>query len=194
MFLMIFGNTTNPQDLLSYKQEIPALSEFGPLSPLFTPEVLHWQPSIIMWAEEWGLDPNLVATVMQIESCGDPNALSGSGAIGLFQVMPYHFDDNDNAYLPETNAARGLAYLQLALMTYDGDYSLALAAYNGGITGVARPQTLWPAETVRYQYWGENIYRDASQGMMSSPFLEEWLSSGGDNLCGRASQYLAEAH
>src|SRR3972149_6264675 len=61
------------------------------LSPIFTPEVQHCADKIQGWSASAGIDPNLVATVMQIESCGDPQALSRSGAMGLFQVMPYHF-------------------------------------------------------------------------------------------------------
>src|SRR3970040_424776 len=61
------------------------------LSPVFTPEVRHWTNAIVAWAELHQLDPNLVATVMQIESCGAPYVVSGSGAQGLFQVMPFHF-------------------------------------------------------------------------------------------------------
>jgi len=193
LLLVIFGNTTNPQDLLVSKQGNPALSENGGLSQLFTPEVLHWQPKIILWAQEFGLDPNLVATVMQIESCGDPSALSHSGAMGLFQVMPYHFEAGENPYLPDTNAVRGLAYLQLALDTYDGDYSLSLAAYNGGISNAAKNQNLWSAEMNRYVYWGENIYQDASQGKSHSLYLDEWLGSGGARLCGLARQHLTFA-
>src|SRR5690606_6122711 len=43
----------------------------GGLTPLFTPQVMRWEAHILRWAAEHGLDPNLVATVMQIESCGD---------------------------------------------------------------------------------------------------------------------------
>src|ERR1051326_70323 len=53
------------------------------LSPVFTPEVQHWATPIMNWAAPYKLDPNLVATVMQIESCGAPHAVSSSGAQGL---------------------------------------------------------------------------------------------------------------
>ncbi len=86
-----------------------------PLSPVFTPEVQYWAPRILKWAQAADIDPNLVATVMQIESCGDPRALSRSGAIGLFQVMPYHFTASDDPYSPDTNALRGLDYLRRSL-------------------------------------------------------------------------------
>lgn len=160
------------------------------IAPLFTPQVHHWETQIIAWALDHNLDPNLVATVMQIESCGDPLATSGVGAIGLFQVMPYHFANGESTYDPSTNAYRGLVYLATALQAKGGDPRLALAAYNGGITGTTRPEHLWPAETQRYTYWGENIYRDALLGKEASPTLSEWLDSGGSSLCNQASQRL----
>ena len=68
----------------------PAPAE-GALAPIFTPEVQHWAGQIIAWSNYFKIDPNLAATVMQIESCGAPGVTSGSGAQGLFQVMPFHF-------------------------------------------------------------------------------------------------------
>jgi hypothetical protein len=46
------------------------------LSPVFTPEVQYWADDIMRWSNAYGVDANLVATVMQIESCGDPQAVS----------------------------------------------------------------------------------------------------------------------
>src|SRR5689334_12487007 len=80
----------------------------GALSQLFTPEIQFWAASLRRWAADNNVDVNLAATVMQIESCGNPAARSSAGAIGLFQVMPFHFYSSDNAYDPETNARRGL--------------------------------------------------------------------------------------
>ena len=162
----------------------------GQLASLFTPEVRHWGSQILTWAQEWGLDPNLVATVMQIESCGDPQARSSAGATGLFQVMPFHFTAGENAYDPQTNARRGLSYLQRSLEAHAGETSLALAGYNGGINGSKRPESSWSAETIRYTYWGEGIYEDAHRGKTHSARLGEWLSSGGSSLCAQASRTL----
>jgi len=103
------------------------------LSPIFTPEIHYWADSITRWAAAANLDPNLAAAVMQIESCGDPRATSRAGAIGLFQVMPYHFKAGENPYQPDTNALRGLGYLKRSLDTAGGNARLALAGYNGGI-------------------------------------------------------------
>lgn len=193
IFLMASGETTQPWDLTAEPAQIDAAGSEASsqqLSRVFTPEVLYWETNIIRWANEWGLEPNLVATVMQIESCGDPNALSSAGAMGLFQVMPYHFSDSDSPYSPETNARRGMNYLQQALQTYDGSIRLSLAGYNGGIGTAEKPQSEWPDETVRYVYWGTNIYQDAVSGKTSSATLDEWLSRGGASLCSQAHQSL----
>ncbi len=55
----------------------------SPIAPLFTPEVQQWSDEIIRWAAEHDLDPNFVATVMQIESCGHPEVVSRAGATGF---------------------------------------------------------------------------------------------------------------
>src|SRR5262245_49340622 len=122
------------------------LGSAGQLSPVFTPEVQHWARKITAWAALYQLDPNLVATVMQIESCGAPHAASSSGAQGLFQVMPYHFDSQDMMEDPDTNAGRGLAYLALGLSRAGGNIGLALAGYNGGHGVIGQDRSLWPAE------------------------------------------------
>jgi hypothetical protein len=166
------------------------INQNSKIASLFTPEVQRWGRKITIWSHRLGIDPNLAATVMQIESCGNPNALSGAGAMGLFQVMPFHFANDEDPYKPVTNATRGLAYLKSALDTQGGDSRLALAGYNGGITGAKRPESAWPAEMQRYVYWGTEIYRDAKKGKSSSERLDEWLSSGGASLCTQAAQVL----
>jgi soluble lytic murein transglycosylase-like protein len=160
------------------------------LSPIFTPEVQYWANSILRWASAAGLDPNLAATVMQIESCGDPRALSRAGAMGLFQVMPYHFADGENPYDPDTNAYRGLGYLSRSLDTADGNTRLTFAGYNGGIGVIGRSESTWAGQTVRYAYWGSGIYADASSGAEQSLRLQEWLLANGVSLCRQAAGRL----
>jgi soluble lytic murein transglycosylase-like protein len=160
------------------------------LSPIFTREVQYWASHIARWAGAASLDPNLAAVVMQIESCGDPRALSRAGAKGLFQVMPFHFHFGENAYDPETNALRGLNYLARSLNTANGDPRLALAGYNGGIGVITRAEWFWSAETKRYVYFGVPIYDDARSGKTTSPTLDEWYRRYGAGLCSQASERL----
>ncbi len=127
---------------------------------------------------------------MQIESCGNPEAKSNSGALGLFQVMPFHFRPGENALDPETNAQRGLTYLATGLQEAHGQAALALAAYNGGPARLTQSQEGWPSETQRYVYWGSGIYQAARSGSASSARLEEWQEAGGSRLCQQAAQAL----
>jgi len=165
------------------------------LALLFTPEVRFWAGAIQSWATESGLNANLLATVMQIESCGNPLARSRAGAMGLFQVMPYHFYGTDNPYDPDTNALRGMAYLKRSLEAAQGNIRLALAGYNGGIGVISRAESTWAEETQRYVYWGSGIYQDAvttdnTSGASESLRLQEWLAAGGTSLCKQARQRL----
>jgi len=162
----------------------------GAISPIFTKEIQHWRKDIARWANAAGVDPNLAATVMQIESCGDPRATSRSGATSLFQVMPFHFKFGENPYDPETNALRGLNYLSRSLQAGGGNARLALAGYNGGIGVIARSEWAWPAETKRYVLYGAPIYEDARNGATSSASVTEWYEKYGASLCRQASQRL----
>lgn len=51
-------------------------------------EVRQWCPLIMQASERYQLDPYLIAAVMWVESAGNPQAYSHSGAVGLMQVMP----------------------------------------------------------------------------------------------------------
>jgi len=160
------------------------------ISPIFTREVQYWSKDIVRWANAASLDPNLLAVVMQIESCGDPRALSRAGAAGLFQVMPFHFHLGENPFNPDTNALRGTDYLSRSLQTASGNARLALAGYNGGIGVISRGEWSWSAETHRYVRFGGPIYQDASSGATTSPTLDEWYGKYGAGLCRQASNRL----
>jgi len=156
------------------------------ISDLFTPEIQYWEEDILAWSEEYGLDPNLIATVMQIESCGYIKAKSVAGAMGLFQVMPPNFKNEEDPYDPDTNAYRGLSWLQKTLKS-GGSTSMALAGYNAGLARAKNPNLEWSNETQRYVNWGLQIYQDAKCGYDYSSALYNWLSKGGSSLCNRAA-------
>ncbi len=182
--LASFAWKTNPSSV-----DLPPAASAS-ISPIFRIEILYWADSISSWAAASGLDPNLVATIMQIESCGDPRAKSSAGAMGLFQVMPFHFYAIDDPYSPNTNAARGLAYLAKSLETAGGNARLAMAGYNGGIGLIGRAEWTWPAQTKRYVQYGAPIYDDAHNGLISSAALDEWYEKYGVSLCQQAHQRL----
>jgi soluble lytic murein transglycosylase-like protein len=157
----------------------------GLIASTFTPEVQRWSGKIAAWSEEYGLEANLMATVMQIESCGHPTVSSPSGAQGLFQVMPFHFASNEAMTDPETNAMRGAGVMQECLRRSNGNIRDALACYNGGPSQIGKPTDQWPSETQRYVVWGLGIYTDA-QSNADSATLDAWLNAGGSGLCNAA--------
>ncbi len=157
------------------------------LSPIFTPEVQRWESLIVAQSTIYNIDPNAVATIMQIESCGDPYAQSSVGAAGLFQVMPFHFEPHENIFDPTTNARRGIAYLSAGIDIMDGSVGRAMAGYNGGHSVALQDSSNWADETRQYYYWASGIYEDAKSGVTSSARLQEWLQAGGESLCSQAA-------
>ncbi len=153
------------------------------LSPIFTPEVRYWEAKIVAWAAEFDLDPNLVATIMQVESCGDATAVSRAGAQGLFQVMPFHFLPGDDPFDPDTNARRGLAYFVARLQQTNGDLGRAFAGYNGGHVAAGGSWESWAAETRAYYTYTTGIYADAQAGLSESPALQKWVQNGAGTYC-----------
>ncbi|MCP4425566.1 MAG: lytic transglycosylase domain-containing protein [Chloroflexi bacterium] len=162
----------------------------GGISPVFSPQVQYWEPQIVAWAEQFDLDPDIAATIMQIESCGDPKAASHAGAQGLFQVMPFHFDAGEAMLDPDTNARRGLAYYAERLQQTGGNIFLAFAGYNGGHVAAAGNWNSWANETQRYYTWSKGIYEDAKSGQSESATLQQWMQAGGASLCQQASSRL----
>jgi len=185
----VSGSVSSKNDL-SQDETKNEVVPSGNLSPIFTQEVLFWRGQIIDWSERWNADPNLIATIMQIESCGNPQAKSPAGAIGLFQVMPYHFMASEDPYKPRVNARRGIGYLKQALESGGEDVRLGFAGYNGGISGAKRPESQWSDETKRFVYWGSGIYEDATSQLEHSDRLDEWLAHGGSSLCKQAAKAL----
>jgi soluble lytic murein transglycosylase-like protein len=91
-------------------------------------------------AAEHFLPPLLIHSVIKVESNYNPLAVSPKGALGLMQLIPStarRFGVG-NVFNPEDNIQGGARYLRYLLNLYDGNYPLALAAYNAGEAAVAR--------------------------------------------------------
>ncbi|HLO26584.1 MAG TPA: transglycosylase SLT domain-containing protein [Geobacteraceae bacterium] len=114
---------------------------------------------------QYGVDTSLVKAVIQAESGYDPNAVSSKGAAGLMQLMPRTAQDLkvSNSLDPSENIRGGVRYLKFLLDTFKGDVSLALAAYNAGLSRVAQYGGIPPYEETR-NYVGKVLsYRKSFQ-------------------------------
>jgi soluble lytic murein transglycosylase-like protein len=166
----------------------------APLADFYTPEVRYWEREIVRWAREYGVNPNVIAIVMQIESCGDAAAMSQAGAVGLMQVMPFHFDYGENMLNPDTNVRRGVGVLLECLSVHARyDLGLAMACYNGGPSVTQRSSQEWAAETRYYYEWATGLWADVLAGRKSSATLAAWLDAGGRRLCEQAARSLGLA-
>lgn len=91
-------------------------------------------------AAEQSLPPELLHSVIQVESNYNPGAVSPKGAQGLMQLIPEtarRFGVSDS-FDPVENIQGGAKYLKYLLDLYKGDYPRALAAYNAGEKAVAK--------------------------------------------------------
>ncbi len=97
--------TKRPQALLPSDNHCPVLDADG-LAKYLSPQVLRWRYDILNNTSP-GLSPNAVASIIQIESQGNPDLVSSAGAMGLMQVMPFHFQSGENPFNPQTNIKTG---------------------------------------------------------------------------------------
>lgn len=113
-------------------------------------------------AERYGVDSLLLASIVEVESGFDPEAMSHKGAAGLMQVMPATAGTGSEELCnPELNLDAGARYLRDLLKRFEGDLELALAAYNAGPGNVERYGGLPPfRETRRYVDKVLEIYVD----------------------------------
>ncbi|MDR0615577.1 MAG: lytic transglycosylase domain-containing protein [Synergistaceae bacterium] len=125
-----------------------------------------WEPDLQELSGRYGVDPHLARAVMRMESGGNPNAVSGAGALGLMQLMPgtargLGVDPAD----PKRNLEGGIKYLAQLADKYDGDYVKTLAAYNAGPARVDSYDGVPPfPETERYVKNVLALYRKYSRG------------------------------
>ena len=82
----------------------------------------------------FGVDKNIIKSVILTESSANEKALSGAKAKGLMQLIDSTAADMgvSNVWDPKQNIYGGTKYLAEMLRKYNGNLDLALASYNAG--------------------------------------------------------------
>jgi len=102
-------------------------------------------------ARAHGVAPELVASVIAVESNFNPNAVSWRSARGLMQLMPEtaaRFGVT-RVFDPRQNIEAGTRYLKELLIRYNYDLALTLAAYNAGPDRVGQYRSVPPYRETR---------------------------------------------
>lgn len=105
-------------------------------------------------AKRADLSPELVISVIHVESAFNPYAVSYVGAQGLMQVMPFWKNEigrkEDNLINVATNLRYGCTILKHYLKREKGDWTRALARYNGSLG-----RTKYPEKVMNFwqRYW-----------------------------------------
>jgi soluble lytic murein transglycosylase-like protein len=149
-------------------QSAARMTARGPLA-----RVLAWMPLVEEAARRFGVDSALLMAVIDVESGGNPLAVSVKGAKGLMQLMPQTGMQQgaDDLFDPHQNILAGARLLD-ALLAMFGDWPLALAAYNAGEGAVRKYGGAIPpyAETREYvQRVMQRVAYYRRQGRKKSP-------------------------
>ena len=110
---------------------------------------LEYTEYVEKYSKEENVDSKLIYAIIKSESNFKNNITSGSGAIGLMQLMEstakemagkldIDFPTKEILYDPETNIKIGIKYFAHLLNQYNGNTNLALAAYKAGIGNVSK--------------------------------------------------------
>ncbi|OLO07958.1 hypothetical protein BTW08_10075 [Salinicola sp. MH3R3-1] len=100
------------------------------------------------------LPPELVLALIDVESRFQPNAVSSAGALGLMQVMPFWKAEigrtQDDLHDIDTNLRYGCTILAHYLDRENGDWTHALARYNGSLGRTIYPELVMQAWFTRW--------------------------------------------
>lgn len=102
-------------------------------------------------SKTYGVDKNIIRSVILTESAANPKAVSKAKAKGLMQLIDATAGDMGvrNSFDPKQNILGGTKYLAQMLRQYSGDLKLSLAAYNAGPQNVEKHNGVPPFDETK---------------------------------------------
>jgi soluble lytic murein transglycosylase-like protein len=131
-------------------EEVPEPPAPPALAPVRT---VSLEEIVTSASNRYGIDPDIVLSLIHAESAFDPNAISPKGAQGLMQLMPQTATSMgvENPMDAAANVEGGTRYLRELLTLYHEDLTKALAAYNAGPARIQEYNGVPPyPETIAY--------------------------------------------
>lgn len=124
---------------------------------------IGYNSTIQKYSKEYNLDPYLIASIINVESSYDKEAISPKSAKGLMQISPQtgqwaseelNIEDysEDKLFQPEINIRIGSWYLDRLKTEFNDDLDLILIAYNAGSGNLSK----W-LDNEEYSENGRNI-------------------------------------
>lgn len=151
---------------ISAKRRTCSIGEKPPvINPFDKISYQEVEQSINAASKRFGVEANLIRSVIQVESGYSPNAVSEKGAKGLMQLM----DTTANKYNvsdpfdPDANIYGGTNYLSDLIKQFDGNLEHALAAYNAGPSAVIKHSGIPPFKETKSYVERVLFYFDAAE-------------------------------
>lgn len=143
------------------------------------PQMPKWQSRdfarrVIVNAERWRLDANILVAIVTVESRWHTHALSRAGAIGLGQLMPGTASMlGVNPHNSGENLSGAARYLHGLMQRFGKNYDLVFAAYNAGPKAVEEFGGIPPYdETQHYVVKVMSAWHSLRQWVRLSPQAE----------------------
>jgi hypothetical protein len=154
----------------------------------YTNTVEQWRPEIDEWSVVYGVDADIIATVLQVQTCGNKDYFSERELrYGLFGVEWFLFSEGDDHYDLNRNAELGMEVLR-DLSQQTNSEGLV---FGGWKSRAAMVQSFdrWPRLAMQFFWSARPIYVGAKAGDGGAA-AREWLASlEGQYVCAGVKVY-----